>query len=122
MESHLSLEPLEQLIADIITIHPEYHSQIKKIEDALKQDYLPESGQSNPFLHMGMHISLREQLQADQPTGINSTYDSLIKKGFEIHDLEHMMMDCLAEALWQAQQNNQPPDEQAYLQCLKALV
>ena len=122
VENHMPMEPLEHLIADVIAIHPEYHNHIEKIESSLEQEYLPESGQPNPFLHMGMHITLREQVQADQPTGIQHTYNTLIEKNPDIHELEHLMMDCLAEALWQAQQNNQPPDDQAYLLCLKALA
>jgi hypothetical protein len=31
------------------------------------------------------------------------------------------MMQCLSEALWQAQRNNAMPDESAYLACLKRL-
>jgi predicted Rdx family selenoprotein len=34
-------------------------------------------------------------------------------------EAEHEMIDCLGEALWQAQQNGGPPDENALMQCLK---
>jgi hypothetical protein len=32
------------------------------------------------------------------------------------------MMECLSEAIWQAQRHNTMPDEAAYLACLKKLV
>ncbi len=32
------------------------------------------------------------------------------------------MMDCLGESLWQAQQNQGMPDEDAYLSCLQNLL
>lgn len=32
------------------------------------------------------------------------------------------MIDCLAEAMWLAQRQQQPPDEAAYLQCLQQLL
>ena len=31
------------------------------------------------------------------------------------------MIDCLAEALWEAQRSNRPPDEAAYLERLRRL-
>jgi len=37
------------------------------------------------------------------------------------HALEHAMLECLGEALWTAQRNGLPPDEAAYLECLKRL-
>lgn len=111
------LQPLEQQIVDVIKEHPEYHKQISN----LLADFLPESGQSNPFLHMGMHLALREQVATNRPIGITMCFKSLIKKTGSAHEAEHHMMECLGEALWSAQQNSTTPDEQAYLSCLKKL-
>ena len=32
------------------------------------------------------------------------------------HDAEHRIIECLAEAMWEAQRSGRPPDEAAYLQ------
>ena len=37
------------------------------------------------------------------------------------HEVEHRMMDRLAEVLWQAQRSGRPPDESAYLRSLRQL-
>ncbi|MCC7220312.1 MAG: DUF1841 family protein [Candidatus Contendobacter sp.] len=110
-----ALEPLERLIAGIISDHPEYQPMLVDAEAALHRDYLPEMGQTNPFLHLGMHIAIHEQLGSDRPAGILGVYQQLCRKAGDSHEAEHQMMDCLGETLWEAQRNGREPDEQAYL-------
>lgn len=117
----LPVEPLEAMVIDIIALHPEYHPLLSDEEQALSHDFSPEQGQSNPFLHMGMHIAIREQLSTQRPPGITGAYETLLKKLGDPHEVEHRMMECLGEAMWLAQRNNTAPDEAAYLQCLKRL-
>lgn len=114
---HQPLQPLEQQLVEVIKLHPEYHALLSHTQ----ADYLPELGQSNPFLHMGMHLALREQINTNRPAGINECYQKLTRK-LDAHEAEHSLMECLAEALWQAQRNQTAPDEAAYLQCLKQRV
>lgn len=115
------LEPLEALIASVIQQHPEYHALLQS-EDALNKDFDPEQGQSNPFLHMGMHISLAEQISSDRPPGIRGTYQKIKGKLGDTHTAEHQMMECLGLVLWEAQQQNRAPDEATYSECLKKLM
>jgi hypothetical protein len=119
-KNKLALNPLEQQIVAVIREHPEYHHFLDNTENALQQDFIPEMGESNPFLHMGMHIGLMEQISTNRPTGIREIYQKLSTK-LGSHDAEHRMMDCLAEAIWTAQKNQQPPDDTAYFTCLKQL-
>jgi len=120
MQNQSLLEPLEAIIADVIKLHPEYHSMLEEGEAAKQKDFSPEDGQTNPFLHMGMHITLREQAGGDRPTGILDIYAKLVQqKG--IHETEHAMMECLGQTLWKAQRDDAMPDENAYLACLRQL-
>jgi hypothetical protein len=111
----LPMEPLEAQIADVIALHPEYQSSLEN-PDALDKDYTPESGQSNPFLHMGLHLAVREQVSTDRPQGIRAAFEALVSRMGSPHDAEHQMIECLAEALWDAQRSGRAPDEFAYLQ------
>lgn len=113
-----ALTPLETQIADVVKEHPEYHNMLSNTE----QDFLPEMGQTNPFLHMGMHLGLREQLSTNRPAGIISIYQALLNSTSSSHDTEHKMMECLGEAIWSAQRNNRAPDDESYLKCLKSLI
>lgn len=114
------LEPIEALIADVIEIHPEYHDLLAEEAEIKQREFTPDGVQTNPFLHMGMHIALREQTGADRPTGIKPVYDNLVHQRGQ-HEAEHAMMDCLGEELWRAQRDQREPDESAYLECLKKL-
>ena len=116
------LEPLEQLIAEIIRRHPEYHRLLNDPEDTLDRDYLPEQGETNPFLHMGMHISIQEQIRADHPAGIALLYRQLVGKIGDAHETEHRLMECLGQMLWEAQRAGTMPDEGAYLSCARRLL
>jgi len=120
MQNQSVLEPLEAIIADVIKLHPEYHSILEMGETAKQKNFSPEDGQTNPFLHMGMHITLREQAGGDRPPGILDIYQKLVQqKG--IHETEHAMMECLGQTLWNAQRHDAMPDENAYLACLRQL-
>ena len=118
-KSGAPLEPLEQLIGELIGLHPEYHPMLEDADAALGKEFLPEMGESNPFLHLGLHIALREQVSTDKPAGIAALYHRIVAKTGEVHEAEHVMMECLAEMIWQVQRSGTPPDEQAYLACLK---
>lgn len=120
LQARSLLEPMESVIAEVIEQHPEYHDHLNDSDDVKERDFTPEAGQTNPFLHMGMHIALREQASTDRPSGINAVYQQLVSSRGQ-HQAEHAMMECLGEALWNSQRNNQPPDESLYLECLRKL-
>lgn len=115
------LSPLEADILDVILRHPEYHPCLQS-EDNLGMHFLPELGQTNPFLHMGLHLAIREQVQTNRPNGIAPLYKKLLEQYQDLDAVEHAMMERLAEALWQAQRSGNMPDEIAYLQALHALL
>ncbi|MFX7879434.1 DUF1841 family protein, partial [Acinetobacter baumannii] len=68
------LTPLEAIARDWILQHPEYHDALRDVEEALAADYSIERGQSNPFLHLSMHLSITEQISIDQPPGIRGAF------------------------------------------------
>lgn len=115
-----ALQPLEQLVAQVIEQHPEYHVYLGD-DDHLHRDFTPEQGETNPWLHMGMHITLGEQLGSDRPPGIRASYQQVVTRFGDPHAAEHAMMDCLGAILWEAQRAGRAPDEQAYLECVKRL-
>ena len=116
----LPLEPLEDMVAQIIAEHPEYHALLED-PDKIEQDYTPEAGRSNPFLHMGLHIAIQEQLAADRPAGIRGSYQQLAQRHADPHAAEHRMAECRAESIWEAQRAGAAPDEMMYLERLRRL-
>ncbi|MGB5624628.1 MAG: DUF1841 family protein [Woeseiaceae bacterium] len=116
----LPLSPLEAQIAAVVDWHPEYHGDVA--DDDLERDYTPDGGHTNPFLHMGLHLGIREQVSTNRPAGIATIYAALAAKTGDPHVAEHQMIECLAETLWEAQSQNGAPDEQKYLERLRRLT
>ncbi len=117
-----ALEPLETLIADVIAEHPEYQALIADPDRAEDAEFTPEMGQGNPFLHMGLHLAIREQAQTDRPVGILGLYGELCRRLGAAHAAEHRMMEALGETLWEAQRFGTAPDDQAYLERVRRLL
>jgi len=115
------LEPLEGQLAAVIAEHPEYVTWLESGENALSAEFTPEGGRQNPFLHMGLHLAIREQVATDRPAGIAEVHQKLSARLGDSHAAEHTMLEALAEALWDAQRTGRPPDEQAYLERLGTL-
>jgi len=116
------MQPLEAMIAGVVALHPEYHALLEQGEDALDKDFLPETGETNPFMHMGMHIAIREQLATGRPEGIVLAHKKLLLRLQDVHEVEHQIMECLGQSLWEAQRNNHAPDESQYLLCVQKLA
>jgi hypothetical protein len=115
-----ALSPLEEQIAKVIEDHPEYQTTLT--EEGIGKSFTPEKGKTNPFLHMGLHLAVRDQLATNRPPGILNIFQQLIRQYSNQHELEHRLLDCLAETLWEAQKRNAPPDEQEYLERLRKIV
>jgi hypothetical protein len=115
------LEPLEAQVAGVIAEHPEYIPWLESAEQALAAEFTPEGGQQNPFLHMGLHLAIREQVATNRPPGVASIHEALSKRMGGAHAAEHAMLEPLAETLWEAQRSGRAPDEQVYLEKLRKL-
>jgi hypothetical protein len=116
----LPLEPLDMQIADVIELHPEYQALLEDPE-ALEREFTVEQGRINPFLHLGLHLGVREQVATRRPAGIEQVHARLAAKFGGAHEAEHRMIEVLAETLWEAQRAGQAPDEQRYLERLRRL-
>ena len=113
--------PMEHQAADIVGLHPEYHALLKDPQ-ALARDWTPEQGETNPFLHLSLHLAAEEQLSIDQPSGICAAFSQLVARHGERHKALHEIIECLGETIYQAQKNSAPPDGLAYLECLKRRI
>ena len=120
-QKKLPLSPLEHQVIDVLVDHPEYHHFLNNPEKYLEYDFNPQVDGSNPFLHLGLHLAIREQIATNRPQGIKSAYLELLKKYVHPLEVEHLIMQQLADFIWLAQKNNLPPDENKYLKAIMDL-
>jgi len=116
---HLPATQLEMMAADIVAEHPEYHALLESGDEALTREWTPEDGETNPFLHLSLHLAIAEQLSIDQPPGLRAAYETRLQRHGEHHAALHDILDCLGETVWRAQSTRQPPDAEAYLDCIR---
>ena len=112
------LTPLESMALAIVLEHAEYHALLEDPERNRDRDWKPEGGETNPFLHLAMHLAIEEQLSIDQPPGIRAAVEALARRRDSAHDARHDVMECLAEMIWQSQRHGAAFDNAAYLDCL----
>ena len=113
------LTPMESAAADWIAEHPEYHAELADLAAALAAVYDVESGRTNPFLHLAMHLSISEQVSIDQPRGIKQAFELLTRRLGSAHAAQHEVMECLGEMIWASQKSGLPPDGERYLDCVR---
>ena len=117
-EASAPLTALEQMALAVILEHPEYQAVLRERERYLDRDWRPEGGETNPFLHLQMHLAIEEQLSIDQPPGIRAAVQALAQRHGSMHDARHDVMECLAEVIWNAQRHGAAFDHATYLDCI----
>lgn len=118
---HLERLPLvgaEVTAADIAARHPEYHALLSNSAAVMDKEWTPEGGQTNPFLHLSLHLAIHEQVSIDQPPGIRAAYETL-RARLDPHEAEHVLLECLGETIWRAQRAGGPLDAVAYVEAIK---
>ena len=109
------LDTTSAMISDVIGAHSEYHAIVSDAHAALAFEPNVSRDAENPFLHMGLHLAVREQVSIDRPPGVRELHRLLQARYGDLHRAEHALMEALGEALWQAQRAGKPPDEAYYL-------
>lgn len=113
-----ALTPLEAMALAVVMEHPEYHEVLANPDRHRDREWNAQGGETNPFLHLSLHLAIEEQVSIDQPSGIREATRRLAAKHDSEHEARHRVMECLAEIVWQAQRNAAGFDNAAYLDCL----
>jgi hypothetical protein len=120
--ARLPLTPLESMIADVIALHPEYQALVEDAEAARSFEPDDAGRADNPFLHMGLHMAVREQVSIDRPPGIRAVRQALETRLGNPHRSEHALMEALAKILAEAQRTGQAPDERHYIELARRQI
>ena len=110
------MQAIETLAGLWIGEHPEYHAELTDADAAIANMGEAQDAQTNPFLHMSMHLSISEQCSIDQPPGIRQAVELLSARRGDLHTAHHEVMECLGRMLWESQRSGRPPDGEAYIE------
>ena len=128
------LSPLEKQVSQVIYEHPEYHNFFNNLDNNLDinlDKYNNQSEHTNPFLHLGLHLGVRDQIALDNPKGIQNIYNTLINKSCNqqninnsiiYHEIEHSIMEILMDELMLSQKYKKDFDTTTYLNKLNQLL
>jgi hypothetical protein len=130
----LPLEPLQAQLVDLMVAHPEYHPALglaangaagtvfdTAVARQAAHDAPEGEAAANAFMHLSLHLALREQLGTNRPTGIRAEHARLARRHGDPHAAEHAMIEVLAGTLWDAQRAGRAPDDNTYLESLRRL-
>ncbi len=118
-QQKLPLEKVEAQLIEVILLHTEYRQVLENPATYQQQEF---SLEENPFFHMSLHLTLREQIHTNRPKGISTLHQILLTQYQDIHAVEHSMMECLAQMMWKAQQTGMMTSDEEYLEKLKSLL
>ena len=96
------MEAIETLASLWIAEHPEYFADLADADAAVARNYEDPPGQSNPFLHLSMHLSISEQCSIDQPRGIRQAVELLTRRLDSLHDAHHAPWNAWARCCGKA--------------------
>lgn len=117
-----AINDFETQLVHVIQQHPEYHFIFDNPEKYVDRDFFPELQESNPFLHLSLHMAILEQITTDRPSGIRQVYQQLLYTVGDPLIAEHQMIEILGATLWEMQNNYAVFDENSYLEKLKSLT
>ncbi len=121
-QADLPLNALEVRIARVIAMHPEYHHFFDDMEDFLERDFQLDDGM-NPYLHLSLHLAIEEQLATKHPPEAAKLMElqmMTLKK--DRHEVIHMILEVLAESVYESQRTGKELDPIAYAGQLRVLL
>ena len=118
MQQPAELNHLELMTSEIIKMHPEYHQFLKQPNLFHNKDFHTSDHLLNPFLHMGLHLTLKEFMILNQPEGIGNIYRQFCIIHSDQHEAEHAMIDCIQVIIHEAQYHKKPLEQEKLMTLL----
>jgi len=114
------LSPEDKKLAEIMLEHEEFHNQFEIADVLSEHEYDPDK-ETNPFLHVTMHVIAETQLENRDPIEVYQFYNAMRKKKASRHDAVHLIGAVLAPLIWKTLQEQRAFDLEEYRSRLKKL-
>lgn len=123
LESGHPLDAADVHIAVVLVDHPDARRRLAGIagEETVLDEPALEGTDSPFFLHLALHVALREQAAADLPPGMRRLHAAYVAwAGGDRVRAEHRMLPILEEALRRSLEQPGGDDPRAYLEALES--
>ena len=100
----------------IEALHPEFAGALQS-----EDDVIIDGEPVNPRLHVAMHQVVANQLLANDPPETWQTVQRLARRGYDWHNIMHMIASLVTEDVYRALKEHQKPDPAAYARRLNEL-
>ena len=97
--------------------HPEFEQALKEGRREIERG----DGPINPRLHLIMHEIVATQLWDDSPPEVWDTAVRLLERGYERHEILHMLGRLVSDQVWEAVHDKRPYDRERHVAALQAL-
>ena len=119
-EEGKTFEELDERIASVMDLHPEFDEFWKQGELAAYPQEI--NGQIvSPFVHTVLHVTVDKQINLGQPDFVPQTYKRLRDQGLNEHDALHAIIAVYAELHFSSFRKGQPFDTLDYQSKLEYL-
>jgi hypothetical protein len=109
----------EKRIAQVMLEHEDEYFNQFEMADALSDYEFDPDSEENPFLHITLHATVENQLEARDPIEAYQFYNSMRKRKVSRHDTIHLIAMMLAPIIVTSLQRGNAPDMGMYKALLK---
>jgi Domain of unknown function (DUF1841) len=113
------LTEMEAAMASIIALHPEYEWVLGEVAVAVTHEFSIDCWESNPFLHLSLHLAIAEQLKSGGQNDVHEVFAEMAVLADSRHEAEHFAMGCLAASISESRRKRTALTTDNYLKLLR---
>ncbi|MBI3359464.1 MAG: DUF1841 family protein [Nitrospirae bacterium] len=109
-----------EMIAETMIAHPEFDPFWLAGETAFQPQEI-NGFIVNPLVHIGLHVTIEQQLDADNPVEVRMALKGLLEKGITRHEAIHQIAGVWGDLYFRSVRRGGPFEDWTYLQELTRL-
>ena len=109
----------EKQLAETMLMHEDEFFNEFEFADVLHDREFDPDTESNPFLHIIIHVVIDNQLRARDPIEVFQFYNAMQNKKYPHHDTIHLIGAILIPFIFETMRDQEPFDQNRYISLLK---
>jgi len=115
------LEGEDATMAEVLKQHPEYFDLWEQVDTLPPGEEVLRDG-VNPFVHVGIHQTVENQIANHNPPQTAETLEALMRAGYTRHEAVHAIGAIVSDEIFAILKDNRPFNETSYAKALRALA